>query len=88
MTQIIRPDLLTGSPSFASEPLPIAQSFIEIVNGTPTDQLNDVLRASLEASITAIASLELRLSALVKAVGAVEVQAPKLELNDITGSDG
>ncbi|MGM7671464.1 hypothetical protein [Microbacterium sp. A93] len=83
MTQIIRPDMLTGSLSAESHQLPIAQLFIDTVNTSPTDRTEDVLRASLEASIAAIAALELRITALTKAVGAVEVESPKVGIEDV-----
>lgn len=83
MTNIIRPDLLTGSPSFEGNPLPIAQHFIEVVNTSPTDRTEDVLSAALEASIVAIARLELRIAGLMTAVGAVEVSTPTINFADV-----
>ncbi|NJI61156.1 hypothetical protein HCX50_17150 [Microbacterium oxydans] len=87
MTQIIRPDVLTGSPSYESEPLPIAQSFIDKVNEVGSTETDDVLLQTLEASILAIASLELRLTSLVNAIGAVELQKPNLFLGTVRGDD-
>lgn len=87
MTHIIRPDALTGSPSYEGEPLPITQSFITRVNESASNDTHEVLLQTLEASILAIASLELRITSLMNAVGAVEVDRPNLFIGNVRGED-
>lgn len=68
MAQIINLDFI----QIPKGELPITRRFIDTVNESPTTEPAHVLEAALKANIEALATIEMRIKAVVRAAGLVD----------------